>query len=306
MHVKKNTALREFDLNLLISLQALLDERHISRAAEKVGLSQPGMSRAFQRLRCQFCDPLLIKGEGGYELTPKAKAIEAPLRRLIASIHDIYAPVDFDPAKATGEFRIAALDYEFIVLLPLLTENLRRIAPGLTIKALPFTNESFEPLIRGDVHLVLTAVEDVPEDLFRQQIFIETNTCMVNSLFLHLNRQISLEKFSELEHVWIYLRNPDPGKIDKTLSDIGMARNIVNTAPTFFLSAYTVASSTKLITVLPRRIEAKLKGSMPIYAIDVPIRFEQFKVCQIWHERHHKDETHQFIRNLIADLCKSV
>ena len=306
MRGEKETLLRGIDLNLLISLQALLDERHISRAAERVGLSQPGMSRALERLRREFRDPLLVKGQNGYELTPRAKALDVPLRQLISDIHGIYSPPTFNPAKAQGEFCIAALDYEFIVLLPLLTERLRKVAPGLTIKALPFNTEDFGPLLRGDVHLVLTAIEDVPDNLFRQQLFIEKNVCMVNPLFLQLNSQLTLEKFSDLAHVWVYLKSQDPGKIDETLSDKGLRRKIVNTTPTFFLSAFTVASSTNLITVLPKRVEIKLKSSMPITAIDTPIKFEEFKVCQFWHERYHKDETHQFVRNLIAEICKSV
>lgn len=306
MRGKKETLLRGIDLNLLISLQALLEERHISRAAERVGLSQPGMSRALDRLRREFGDPLLVKGVKGYELTPRAKALDVPLRQLISDIHGIYSTPAFNPAKACGEFCIAALDYEFIVLLPLLTERLRKVAPGLTIKALPFNTEDFGPLIRGDVHLVLTAIEDVPDHLFRQQLFVEKNVCMVNPLFFHLNKELSLERFSELAHVWVYLRSQDPGKIDETLSTIGLCRKIVNTAPTFFLSAFTVASSTNLITVLPARIEMKLKGSMPITTIDTPIKFEEFKIFQFWHERYHTDERHKFIRNLIADICKSV
>jgi hypothetical protein len=104
----------------------------------------------------------------------------------------------------------------------------------------------------------------------------------------------------------VYLRSRDPGRIDETLSAEGLGRKIVNTTPTFFLSAFTVASSPSLITVLPKRVELKLKGSMPITTIDTPINFQEFKVHQIWHERYHRDPTHQFIRSLIADLCKSV
>lgn len=302
----KESILRGIDLNLLISLHALLDECHISRAARRVGLSQPAMSRALQRLRREFADPLLIKSANGYELTPKAQALAIPLRQLVLDIENIYQPAAFNPAKARGEFCIAALDYEYIVLLPLLADKLRKVAPGITIKALPFSNEDFGPLMKGDVHLVLTAIEDVPENLFRQHLYTETNACMVNPLFLNRNRELSLEKFTQLEHVWVYLRSQDPGKIDETLSKKGLFRKIVNTAPTFFLSAFTVASSTNLITVLPKRIELKLKHSMPITTIETPISFEEFKICQIWHERHHSDKQHQFMRKLIADICKFV
>ena len=302
----KETLLRSMDLNLLISLHALLDERHITRAAERVGLSQPGMSRALNRLRQEFKDPLLVKGADGYELTPRAEALDAPLRQLVLDIQNIYLPPAFDPMKAMGEFCITALDYEFIVLLPLLTERLRRVAPGITIKALPFNKEDFGPLIRGEVHLVLTAIENVPDTLYRQQLFTERNVCMVNQLYLQMNENLTLERFEQLEHAWIYLYNPDPGKVDQTLSNHGLNRKIINTTPTFFLSAFSVASSANLITILPHRVERQLRSSMPIATVDMPIDFEDFKVCQIWHERYHNDEMHKFMRKLIADICRDV
>lgn len=302
----KESLFKSFDLNLLISLYALLEERHISRAAKRVGMTQPGMSRALNRLRNEFRDPLLVKGEGGFELTPRAVALYVPLREILSDLVDIYNPSTFDPAIATGEFRLAALDYEYIVLLPLITERLRLIAPGITLTALPLAHEDFNPLIRGEIHLVLTALENVPDVLYRQKLFSERNVCMVNSLFQQNTESLSLDEFSDLEHVWVYLKSQDPGKIDKTLTEIGLNRNIVNTAPTFFLSAFTVASSTKLITVLPSRVEKRLKRSMPITTIDTPINFEEFKVYQIWHERYHSDELHKFMRKLIADICLEI
>lgn len=104
----------------------------------------------------------------------------------------------------------------------------------------------------------------------------------------------------------MYLRSQDPGRIDKTLMDMGLNRNIVNTLPTFFLSAFTVASSPGLITVLPSRVEKRLKWCMPLATLDVPIDFKEFRVFQIWHERYHTDEMHKFMRELIADISNEV
>lgn len=302
--IKKS--LQEVNLNLLLALHALLKERHISNAAERVGLSQPAMSRALQRLRKEFNDSLLVKGAGGYELTPRAMALEAPLRQLVSDLEAIYTEPVFDPAEAQGEFCIAALDYEFIVLLPMLTERLRLVAPGITIKALPFTGDDFEPLMRGEVHLVLTAIEQVPENLYRQALYDEKNACMVNPQFLESHPELSVGNFTKLDHIWVYLRNNDPGKIDDTLDKMGIKRNIVNTTPTFFLSAFTVASSTNLVTVLPERVENTLCKNLPITTIDTPIPFETFTIYQVWHERSLKDKKHKFIRQLIVDICKNV
>lgn len=299
-------SLQEVNLNLLLALHALFKERHITKAAERVGLSQPAMSRALQRLRKEFKDPLLVKGAGGYELTPRAIALEPPIRQLVSDIEAIYTEPVFDPAEAQGEFCIAALDYEFIVLLPLLTERLRLIAPGITIKAVPFTGDDFEPLMRGEVHLIVTAIEQVPENLYRQALYEEKNACMVNPLFLESHPNLSIDHFTKLDHIWVYLRNKDPGKIDDTLAKMEIKRNIVNTTPTFFLSAFTVASSTNLVTVLPERVENKLCKNLPITIIDTPIPFETFTIYQLWHERSHNDKKHKFIRQLILDICKNV
>ena len=302
----KKSLLRCMDLNLLVALRALLDERHISRAAEKTGLCQPAMSRALQRLRDEFGDPLLVKGKNGYELTPRAEAIDVPLRQLLSDLEAIYSAPTFDPAQARGEFRIAALDYEFIVLLPLLTERLRMVAPGITVRAFPFSNDDFGPLLRGDVDLVLTAVEEAPRNVYRQQLFDEVNECLVNKRFLESQKEIALDQFTEMDHIWVYLRSPDPGKIDDTLSAHGLQRKIVNTTPNFFLSAYTVSSSTNLVTVLPSRVRQNLKDHLPIANVDLPIEFQPFKVYQVWHERNQKEPMHVFMRRLISEICKTI
>lgn len=297
--------LRALDLNLLVMLRALLDERHVSRAAQVAGISPSGMSHALQRLREDFRDPLLVKGENGYVLTPRAEEINAQLRQIISEIRGIYAAQSFDPAEAYGEFRIAALDYEYFLLLPTIIAKLSKIAPKLTIKAVIFDNTDFGPLVRGDVDLIFSAVPTAPANIYRQSLFHDENVCLVSTQFFNFNKVLTEERFIQSNHIWINVSGNDAGQIDQTLAARGLCRKITATAPSFLLAAYAV-SQTDLIAVLPRRIGLHLMSVMPLAIIDSPIKFPSFDIYQLWHERYHHNPQHIWLRNLIYDIAYSI
>lgn len=297
--------LRALDLNLLVLLRALFDKRHVSRAAQEVGISQSGMSHALGRLRKDFHDPLLVQGEGGYVLTPRAREIDAQLRQVLCDLQGIYTPQSFNPAEAQGEVRIAALDYEFMLLLPAMIARLNGIAPNLKIKAVTFDENDFGPLIRGDVDLVLSAVLKTPAHIYRQTLFSDENVCLVSARHFDFNHELTVERFVQSNHIWINVDRCDAGNIDHTLAEQGLSRNITATAPSFFLAAQAV-SQTDLIAVLPRRIGLRLMAVMPLVVIESPVKFPAFDIHQMWHERYHHDPQHLWLRGFVCDLVSQI
>jgi DNA-binding transcriptional LysR family regulator len=297
--------LRTLDLNLLVLLRALLDKRHVSRAAQEVGISQSGMSHALSRLRKDFRDPLLVQGEGGYVLTPRAKEIETQLRQVLFDIQGIYAPRNFNPAEAQGEVRIASLDYEFMLLLPAIIARINSVAPNLKIKAVFFDEKDFGPLIRGEIDLVLSAVSTSPANIYRQKLFSDENICLVSAQYFNFNQELTVKRFIQARHIWINVDSSDAGNIDHTLAEKGLYRTITATAPSFFLAAHAVSES-DLIAVLPRRIGMRLMTVLPLVIMDSPVRFPIFDIHQMWHERYHSNPQHLWLRNLICDIAKAV
>jgi len=221
--------LRAMDLNLLVALRALLDERHVTRAAEATGLSQPAMSRAMQRLRAMFNDPLLVKSEQGYDLTLRALDIDLALRKILSDIQHLIVPPTFDPALAKGDIRILALDYELVVLLPKIVSRISKEAPGLNIWTIaPKMNAAegldFSPLINGDIHLILTAFQTTHSGIYRQRLLDEKNICITASNHPDANQTLTNERFMQRDHVWVNIIGPDPGQIDQILSEHGLSR----------------------------------------------------------------------------------
>lgn len=302
--------LRTLDLNLLVTLRALLDERHVSRAAEKSGLSQPGMSRALLRLRSMFNDPLLVKLEHGYELSPRAVAIDIALRKVLLDIQNIVAPPTFDPARAKGDIRIIALDYELATLLPKIVSRVRKEAPGITIwSTAPAMNAQegldFSPVINGDVHLILTAFKKTHSGLYQQRILDEVTVCIAASNHPQAQGSLTLEKLAALDHVWVNITGPDPGVINETLALHGVAREIKVFVPSFSLAAHTVAH-TEMISILPKRIVLPLVDAGLISIVEIPVVLSQFYVYQYWHERFNKDPQHVWFRKLVLEVARTL
>jgi DNA-binding transcriptional LysR family regulator len=302
--------LRSLDLNLLVTLRALLDERHVSRAAEKSGLSQPGMSRALLRLRSMFNDPLLVKLEHGYELTPRAVAIDFALRKVLFDIQNIVAPPTFDPALAKGDFRIVALDYELVTMLPKIVPRIRKEAPGITVWTIAPTMNAqegldFGPLVNGDVHLILTAFKKTHSGLYQQRLLDEVSVCVAAVDHPEVQHSATLEELGKLEHVWVNITGPDPGVINESLALHGISREIKVFVPSFSLAAHTVAH-TELISILPRRIVMPLVEAGLVSIIDIPVVISPFYVYQYWHERFNKDPQHVWFRKLVLEVARTL
>jgi DNA-binding transcriptional LysR family regulator len=298
--------LRSMDLNLLVALRALLDEKHVSRAADRAGLSQPGMSRALQRLRLMFEDQLLVKAGKEYELTPRAVAIDLALKRVLSDIRDLVSPPTFDPASANGVLRIGGLDYEHFTLMPLINNKIRRLAPGLRLKAIPQDGLDFSHLVKGDSHLVLTAYQHVPPSLYRLPLFKETNACICAANHPILKQPFSKKAFKKLEHVWAdIITGEDPGGVDQALMANGLTRNIVYKVPTFLLAIATVAK-TQLAAIIPRQIALPFVDLGLVATIEMPFEFPYFTIFQYWHERYHKDAQHIWLRNIVVEAANSL
>lgn len=294
--------LRSLDLNLLVALRALFDEQHVSRAADAAGLTQSGMSRSLQRLRTMFNDQLLVKVEHGYELTSRAHEIDSALDTILAGIQNLMVPATFDPLQAGGEFRIASFDYELLALMPSIISELRKRAPCITINAMNLRNVDFDLLVRGDVHLVFSAFDQVPSTLLRKRIFDEDKVCLISTRHHQIETALTSEAFRQFDHVWVNINGPDPGMIDITLEKHGLSRNMTVMVPSFLLAARIVAE-TNLMAILPRRIAQHFIESGLLKIVELPFNFPRFPVFQYWHERTNNNPEQQWLRNLVCEVA---
>lgn len=294
-----NNSLRRLDLNLLVTLDALLTEHNVTRAAERLHLSQPSVSVQLAKLRDFFADPLLLPGPRGMRPTARANELREPLRQALTALEQVVAPrQDFDPAQADQSWQIAAFDYsEFTILLPALAA-LRTAAPGTRLAVV----QSAPSLVarkaeQGDIDLAFLIGSEAPPDLRRRLMFTEHYVLAGRAGHPSLKRRPTLAQFCELEHVIV---SPDGGGFhgvtDTALAERSMRRRVVLSVPHFlFLGA--VLASTDLVAMVPARLA---RGNAALQVVEPPLNVPGFEMLMLWPERVHRDPAHQWLRELIA------
>ncbi|MWV17236.1 LysR family transcriptional regulator [Pseudomonas sp. L-22-4S-12] len=265
-----------FDLNLLRVLDALLRERNVSRAAERLSLSQPAVSNALNRLRDLLDDPLLVRVGRAMQPTPRALALEAPIRDALQRIEQSLGEgAPFDPASSRQRFRIAVTDYVELILMPRLLKLLAERAPGLRID-IQHLSPSLpgEALEKGELDLVLGRFEQVPARFQRQQWVSETLQLVAHREHAQLADGLDLDGFLKLRHLWVH-GGQTRGMVEQWLGERGLSREIVYTTPNYLQAAHIVASS-ELVAVLPSRLAHYFAGLLPLQLHALPFELGPF------------------------------
>lgn len=292
--------LRRLDLNLLVTLDVLLTEHNVTRAAERLNLSQPSVSVHLAKLREIFGDPLLLPGPRGMRPTARAEGLREPLRLALEALEQAVAPASpFDPGAATDIWRIAASDYgESAILLPTLA-GLRRAAPGTRIAVVEMVPSRIaRQAEQGDIDLALHTVEGSPPNLRRRTLFNERYVLAGRAGHPSLKRRPTLEQFCALDQVIV---SPDGGGFlgatDEALARHGLERRVVLSVP-HFLFLRSVLESTDLVAMLPERL---VQGSAALQVVDAPLEIPGYAMAMLWHERCHRDPAHQWLREQIVN-----
>ncbi|MDF3933740.1 LysR family transcriptional regulator [Pseudomonas citronellolis] len=291
--------LRTLDLNLLVTLDVLLAEHNVTRAAERLHFSQPSVSVHLAKLREIFGDPLLLPGPRGMRPTARAEALREPLRQALAALERAVAPSEaFDPGAAHNTWRLIVTDYsEATVLLPALG-GLRAAAPGTRLALLPLTpSRLVRQLEQGDADLLFHTSEDAPEGLRRRPLFQERYVLVGRADHPRLKRRPSLAQFCKLEQVMV---SPDGGGFhgvtDKALAALGAERRVVLSVPHFHF-VLSVLASTDLVAMLPARMVRPDSG---LRVVEAPVEVPGYEMSMLWHERSHRDPAQQWLREFIA------
>jgi DNA-binding transcriptional LysR family regulator len=290
--------LRRLDLNLLLTLDVLLAENHVSRAAARLHLSQPSVSAQLARLREALGDPLLLPGPRGMRPTTRALQLQAPLRQALESLAQAVAPAAaFDPAQASVTWRIAAADYgEAAIVQPLLM-RLRAAAPNTRLAVRQVPSSRLAALAeQGEVDLAFHTAEGAPPSLHRRLLFTEDYLLAGRADHPALRRRPTLAQFCRLEHLIV---SPDgggfEGPTDAALRALGMQRRVVLSVP-HFIFARTVIAGSDLVGMLPSRVLAGVSG---LRVLRPPVEVAGYEMAMLWHERMHRDPAHRWLREQV-------
>ncbi len=290
---------RRIDLNLLVTLDALLVEHNVTRAAERLHLSQPAVSVQLARLRELFGDPLLLPGPRGMRPTARADALREPLRQALESLEQAVAPSrPFNPAAARLTWRVAAADYgASTILLPALA-GLRVAAPGTRLAILGLNPPALaRQAEQGDIDLAFHITEEAPPGLRRRAIFTERYVLAGRAGHPRLKRRPTLAQFCKLDHVIVSPAGGGfQGATDAVLAERGQTRNVVLSIP-HFLFLESVLTRTDLVAMVPSRL---VRNSDVLQVVEPPFEAPGFEMLMLWHERVHRDPAHRWLREHIA------
>jgi len=308
--------LRNIDLNLLIAFVALMEERSITAAARLMFVSQPAMSRMFDRLQEMFEDQLLIRIKQRYEPTHRAETIHKELQQMFPKIEALFVRAAFNPAQVTDLFRIETSDWGATMLVTKLICILVDRAPRIQVDVVP-RRVGFGGLEENDVDLMLGSVSSKIGDGFRsERLFDEKLVCLVRSGHpLAKHRRITLRDYLNAQHV--LLTNVPLGRrssvlciaerqqsVAKTLARLGRKPDVRARVP-YFVPLRLIVESTDLIATVPLPIAHWLKTTKT-RIVPAPVEFHGFTYFQFWHSRNDSNPIHKWVRELLRTLAKDV
>ena len=262
--------LNSLDLNLLVALDALLKEASVSRAAMRIGLSQPAASHALQRLRDVIGDPLLVRTGARMELTPRAQALRGPLAQALDQVRTLFMPDEFDARRSERHFRLMMPDLAVELLMPPLMEKVTKQAPGVTIDVVPWRGPAiFNAEFARTIDLVIS-IGDAFKGFHRQRLYTDSDALAVRRNHPVGAKLRKRDAFLAARHVAVVIRGQNEDLIDTWLRSKGIERRIALVVPGY-IEALHVAARTDLVAFVPRRLIAALERQLALQAVTPPL-----------------------------------
>lgn len=300
----RDVHLRALDLNLLVPLRALLEERHVTRAAKRSFLSQPAMSRALERLREMFGDPLLVRSGRSYERTVRGERVLRELETLLPRLESVVGGVDFDPARSQERFRVALTDHASTVLLPSVLARMRGAAPQARVEISAWRTEAYEDVAAGRLDVALSA-EEAPSALESEVIFNLDFVCLVGSALKIRTRRFTLKQYLRFPHALVESLAGQQTLVDRPLAQLGAKRRVMVSLP-FFLPAIYAIAQTDLVLTAPRRL-AKITGAMPgVRIVEPPREIKAYPYFMAWHPRLATEPAHTWFREQLRVAARTI
>jgi DNA-binding transcriptional LysR family regulator len=293
--------IRKIDLNLLLAFKVLLEERNVSRAAQRLSLTQPAVSGMLARLRVLFDEPLFVRTQHGMMPIPKAESLAPALDQLLKDSRNLVAPQLFDPQTAELDFRISTNDYLQSTLIMPFIKTLRLTAPLLRIALRNLEVANLEPMLaRAELDLAITIPEFTDPGLRTQFLYHEEYVCAVRDQHPIRSAKVSMKQFLSYDHVLVSASDGRfSGPADKALAQHGAKRRVALSVPSFLI-LLEVLQTDDLIALLPKRLMKRHETSLRL--TKPPIVVQGFDVISAWHSRSQHDPAHQWMRKQIAEI----
>ncbi|MES2534240.1 MAG: LysR family transcriptional regulator [Pseudomonadota bacterium] len=294
--------LKDVDLNLLLVFDHLLRERRVAAVAEKLGLTQPGVSNALKRLRRLLGDELFLRTSRGMEPTPYALRLAEPIGYALSTIHNSLNEVStFDPASSSRTFTIAATDIGEIYFLPTLMKKLSLVAPGVKISTVRNTAVNLQDEMEaGRVDLAIGLLPQLKSGYFQRRLFKQSYVCMFRKGHALDKKSMTTEEFCEAEHVIVVSSGTGHAIADQSIERAGIVRHVRLTVPHFVAVSHIVANSDMVATV-PERYARESAGPFGLKYVKHPVPLPEIIINIFWHAKFNKDPATQWLRGVIFE-----
>lgn len=292
-----------YDLNLLPIFVALMEERSVTRAAERMGMTQPALSNALSRLRLMLQDQLFVRERYGIQPTPIALELSPLIAEALAQLDDaVLGQQAFDPAQAERLFTIAPNGYVEFVLVPAIVARLEKVAPGIKLRLTPYGNDLVETgVVSGTTALVLGRIVDPPDNLVVQHLMDEGLACAVRTDHPGVGDVMTREQFETMKHVNIVPPGRMRAGLFQALAQQQLKRDVAISVTNFFAVAEMVAV-TDYCATLPTLICRQLMHDPRLKILPAPVDLGSFPVEMAWHVRYRHDPAHRWLRALIGEV----
>jgi LysR family nod box-dependent transcriptional activator len=298
--------LRQFDLNLLVALDVLLTERNVTRAGERLFLSQPAVSGILARLRHAFQDELLVRVGRNLELTALAADLAGPVHDCVRQIEDLLnLRRPFEPESARWSFRIAASDYVVFLLLGALLKSIAERAPHIAVRFMALEPSAGERLAAGELDFAVLPAELEP-NLPSAPLFEDSWVCAVWSGHPHTATQFTLDEFLAMPHLSFRLAGPDHGSIAESyLAGLGFELKIVASTESFATAPFLLRE-TPFTTLVPRRLGVRLQEAAGIRLVELPLAIPPLREKLIWSPRYTASPPHAWFRSRLVEVAQAL
>lgn len=296
--------LKDIDLNLLVIFQLLLQERRVSAVAAHLGLTQPTVSNALNRLRQQLGDDLFLRTSKGMEPTAYAMQLAEPISYALSAIEEtLNQRTRFDPASSDRKFIVGMSDIGEIYFLPKLMEMLAKAAPGISLCTIRNTGTTLtEDMEAGRVDLAIGWLPHLKSGFFQRRLFVQDHVCLFRRGHkLDKQSRLTQQEFEAAEHVLVSAVGTGHASVDRSIEKLEVRRRVVLTVP-HFVAVGHILSSTDMVATVPERFARHCVDPFQLRYVPLPLKLPEIGVNLFWHSRFHKEPGNQWLRSQVFDI----
>lgn len=293
------------ELGLLLTLDALLQEGNVTRAARRLGLSTPAASHALARVRARLGDPLLVRSGRSMALTPRAEELRPLVRSLVEDATRVLSPPGpFEPRALRRTFTVFATDHALLVLWPAIDCIVRAEAPQVSLRFLPSVVDDWTALRDGTADLSVCLPGLFPPEFRTRALLTERFVCVVRKDHPRVARRLSLDAYLALEHV-VVAPLGRPSHVDHVLAQSGRERTIRAVVPYFGAALHLVAATDYVLTVSETAARA-VAGLLPLRIVEPPLALPSYSVNLLWHPRLDNEPASEWLRGVFVRAAQAL